>query len=158
ITTLLFGLAPALQAARADIGAALKAQARSIAGGRLRLPRLLVSIQIALCLAALVAAGLLAQTLGNLRWIDVGFDREHVAYVSMSPSRAGYSVERIGPYVDRVREELARVPGVLQVSMVAHRPLSGSGNNGLVNFPGRPLSESNRANLNRVADGFFETV
>ena len=77
-------------------------------GGRLRLPRLLVSIQIALCLAALVAAGLLGRSLENLKWMDVGFDRDNLAYASVSPSRAGYSAERLGPYVDRVREELAR--------------------------------------------------
>ena len=80
-------------------------------GGGLRLPRLLVSIQIALCLAALVAAGLLGRSLENLKWMNVGFDRDNLAYASVSPSRAGYSAERIGPYVDRVREELARLPG-----------------------------------------------
>ena len=57
LTALLFGLAPAVRAARADLGDTLKAQTRSVMGGRLRLPRLLVAVQIALCLAALVAAG-----------------------------------------------------------------------------------------------------
>jgi putative ABC transport system permease protein len=158
LTALLFGLAPAVRAARADLSDALKAQTRSVMGGRLRLPRLLVSIQIALCLAALVAAGLLGRTLENLKWTDIGFDRENLAYASVSPSRAGYSVERMGPYIDRVREELARLPGVLRVSPVQTRLLSGGGNNGLVNFPGRPVREANRANLNRVGDGFFETL
>ena len=158
LTALLFGLAPAVRAARGDLGDTLKAQTRSVMAGRLRLPRLLVSIQIALCLAALVAAGLLGRSLENLKWTDVGFDRENLAYASVNPSRAGYSAERVGPYVDRVREELARLPGVIQVSTVSFRALSGMGNNGLVNFLGRPLSASNRANLNRVGDGFFETL
>jgi predicted permease len=56
-TAFLFGLAPAVRAAGADLNDALKAQARSVLGGRFRLPRLLVAIQIALCLTALVAAG-----------------------------------------------------------------------------------------------------
>ena len=141
LTALLFGLAPAVRAARADLGDTLKAQTRSVMGGGLRLPRLLVSIQIALCLAALVAAGLLGRSLENLKWMDVGFDRENLAYASVSPSRAGYSVERLGPYVDRVREELARLPGVLRVSTVSTRLLSGGGNNGRVNFPGRPWND-----------------
>ena len=119
LTALLFGLAPAVRAARADLGDTLKAQTRSVMGGRLRLPRLLVSIQIALCLAALVAAGLLGRSLENLKWMDVGFDRDNLAYASVSPSRAGYSAERVGPYVDRVREELARLPGVVRVSPVS---------------------------------------
>jgi predicted permease len=158
LTALLFGLAPAVRAARADLGDTLKAQTRSIMAGRVRLPRLLVSLQIALCLAALVAAGLLGRSLANLKGIDVGFDREHLSYASVSPSRAGYSGERLGPYVDRVREELARLPGVLGVSPVQTRLLSGGGNNGRVNLPGRPWNDDSRANVNRVGDGFFDTL
>jgi predicted permease len=158
VTAILFVLVPAVRAARADLGEALKAQTRSVMGGRLRLPRLLVAIQIALCLAAVVAAGLLGGSLANLNAIDVGFDREHLAYVSVNPSRAGYSAERTGPYANRVREELARLPGVLRVSTVAFRPLSGMGNNGLMNLFGRQLNPANRANLNSVGDGFFETL
>ena len=138
LTALLFGLAPAVRAARAELGDALKAQTRSVMGGRLRLPRVLVSFQIALCLGALVAAGLLGRTLENLKWVDVGFDRENLAYASVNPGRAGYPVERVGPYADRVREELARLPGVLRVSTVSFRPLSSMGNNLRVSFPGRP--------------------
>ena len=129
-----------------------------MAGGGLRLPRLLVSIQIALCLAALVAAGLLGRSLENLKLIDVGFDRDNLAYASVSPSRAGYPVARLGPYVDRVRAEIARLPGVLSVSPVATRLLSGGGNNGRVNLPGRPWNDDSRANLNFVGDGFFDTL
>ena len=158
LTALLVGVAPAVRAARAGLGDALKAQTRSVTGGRLRLPRVLVSIQIALCLAALVAAGLLGRTLENLKWTDVGFDRENLAYASVAPGRAGYPVERVGPYVDRVREVLAGLPGVLRVSTVQTRLLSGGGNNAHVDFPGRPSSDTNRANLNAVGDGFFETL
>src|SRR5437870_4288637 len=137
LTALLFGVAPAVQAARAELNDALKAQARSVMGGRMRLPRLLVSIQIALCLTALIAAGLLGRSLENLKWIDVGFDRENLAYVSINPGQAGYSTERLGPYVERVRQELARLPGVLRVSPVEVRLLSGSGNLSRVSVPGR---------------------
>ena len=158
LTAFLFGLAPAARAARGNLNDILKAHTRSVAGGGLRLPRLLVSIQIALCLAALVAAGLLGRSLENLKLIDVGFDRDNLAYASVSPSRAGYPVERLGPYVDRVRAEIARLPGVLSVSPVATRLLSGGGNNGRVNFPGRPWNDDSRANLNFVGDGFFDTL
>jgi predicted permease len=158
VTALLFGLAPAVRAARADLNGTLKAHTRSVTGGRLRLPRLLVSIQIALCLAALVAAGLLGRSLENLKWLEIGFDRENLAYASVSPSRAGYAPERLATYADRVREELAGVPGVIRVATVSTRLLSGGGNNGRVNFPGRPWDDDSRTNLNTVGDGFFETL
>ena len=158
LTALLFGLAPAVRAARADLGDALKAQTRSVTGGRLRLPRVLVSFQIALCLSALVAAGLLGRTLDNLKRTDVGFDPENLAYASVNPGRAGYPAERVGPYAERVRQMLATLPGVLCVGTASFRPLSGMGNNSLVNFAGRPLAAANRANLNNVGVGFFETL
>ena len=126
--------------------------------GGLRLPRVLVSFQIALCLGALVAAGLLGRTLENLKWVDVGFDRENLAYASVNPGRAGYSVERVGPYADRVRQELARLPGVLRVSTLSFRPLSSMGNNLRVSFAGRPSGAEYRANLNSVGEEFFETL
>jgi predicted permease len=160
LTALLFGLAPAVQAARADLNDALKAQARSV-----RLPRLLVSFQIALCLTALVAAGLLGRSLENLKWVDVGFDRENLSYASVNPGQAGYSAERVGPYADRVREELARLPGVLRVSVVQVRLLSGNGQLSRVSIPGRPspidkglVSPDEAANVNWVGEGFFETL
>ena len=165
LTALLFGVAPAVQAARAELNDALKAQTRSVMGGRLRLPRFLVSMQIALCLTALVAAGLLGRSLENLKWIDIGFDRENLAYVSVDPGHAGYSAERMGPYVDRVRQELARLPGVIRVSPVEVRLLSGNGNLSRISIPGRSsliekgvVAPTEAANVNSVGDGFFETM
>jgi predicted permease len=158
LTALFFGLAPAVRAARADLGETLKSQTRSVMGGGLRLPRLLVSIQIALCLAALVAAGLLGRSMEKLKWMDLGFERENLAYASVSPARAGYPVERVGPYIDRLGDALAHLPGVLSVSTVQTRLLSGGGNNGRVNLPGRPWNDEHRANMNTVGDGFFETL
>ncbi len=165
LTALLFGLAPAIRAARADISDTLKAQTRSVMGGRFRLPRFLVSIQIALCLTALVAAGLLGRTLENLKWMDVGFDRENLAYASVNPWQAGYSAERVVAYIDRVREDLARLPGVLRTSSVQVRLLEGGGNRSRVNIPGHPsrfergpANEAEAVNVNRVGDGFFDTA
>jgi predicted permease len=158
LTALLFGLAPAARASRAEINETLKTHTRSIAGQQPRLPRMLVSIQIALCLAALTAAGLLMRSLDNLKWIDLGFDRDNLAYASVSPSRAGYSPDRIEAYVDRARDELARIPGVVSVSPVQTRLLSGGGNGSVVNIPGQPYRNDRGAHVNLVGDDFFETL
>ena len=158
LTAFLFGLAPAARAVRANVNDTLKAHTKSVRGGLSGLPRLLVSLQIALCLAALVAAGLLGRSLENLKWMDIGFDRENLAYASVSPSRAGYATGRIGPYVDRVRDELGRLPGVVRVSPVQTRLLSGGGNWAAVNIPGRPFQRDQGAHTNRVGPEFFETL
>jgi predicted permease len=158
LTAVLFGLIPALRASRADLNDVLKAQAKAVTGGLPRLPRLLVSIQIALCLGALVAAGLLGRSLEKLRATDIGFDRHNLAYASVSPSRAGYRTDQIKTYVDRVTSELAHLPGVVRVSPVQTRLLAGGGNHASLNVPGRPYQPGVGANLNSVGEEFFETM
>jgi predicted permease len=124
VTTLLFGLAPAIQAARADVSHSLKVQARSVIGGRLRLPRLLVSLQLALCFAALVGAGLLGRSFENLLSVDLGFDGENLAYATVNPYQAGYTQEQVAPYLDALKRDLEAIPGVLDVAVVDNRPLA----------------------------------
>jgi len=165
ITALLFGSVPALQAARAELNDTLKSQTKSVMGRRLRLPALLVSAQIALCLTALFAAGLLGRSLKNLKWTEVGFDRENLFYASINPGRAGYSTEHLRPYVDRVRDEIARLPGVLRVSTVGHRPMTSGGRLSRVSIPGRSfrvekgvVAPEQAATVNWVGEGFFETL
>ena len=164
LTAFLFGLAPALRAASADLSDALKTQTRTVIGGHLRLPRMLVTLQIALCITALTAAGLLTRTLANLKNVDIGFEREHLAYVSANPLQAGYAQERLPGYMQRALEELSRIPGVIRVSPVEVLLLSGHGNVSFVVPPGQPapaeheFNWANAATQNRVGLGFFETM
>jgi len=68
----------------------------------------------------------------------------------VSPSRAGYSAERIGPYVDYVGEELARLPGVVGVVPLGKLlPL---------NLPWPVVVQGIGAHMNWVGEGFFETL
>ena len=158
LVAVLFGLIPALRASCTDLNDVLKAQVKSVKSGLPRLPRLLVSIQIALCLGALVAAGLLGRSLERLRTTDIGFERQNLAYASVSPSRAGYRTDQITAYVDRVTSELARLPGVVRVSPVQTRLMSGGGNHASLNIPGRPYQAGVGAHLNSVGEAFFETM
>jgi predicted permease len=160
LTALLFGLAPALRAARADWNDALKSQSRSVVAGRLRLPRLLVMFQLALCVTVLVAAGLLSRSLVNLKSVDIGFDRGNIVYASVNPWGAGYTAEQVSPYVDRLRQELAAQPGVLGVATIATPLLQGGASSTSANIPGRPFREdgSDVLMMNRVSDGLFETL
>jgi len=158
LTAILFGLAPAIRGARADLHDVLKAQSRGIVGSRLRGARLLASVQVGLCLAAIVAAALLARSLQTIERVDVGFDRDNLAYVSVNPWQAGYTAERMPAYLDRARDELARIPGVVQVAPLEVRLLSGSGNAAGVVVPGRVTRPSDHANFNHVGEHAFETL
>jgi predicted permease len=156
----LFGLAPALRAARADIQASLKAQGRSLMSGHLRLPRLLVAAQMGLCLTVLVAAGLLGRSLANLRLADVGFDRQRVLYASVNPWRAGMPASLVEPYLERLRQELAAIPGVQRVAAIGSRPLSGSSSMTSAHVPGGPGEgdPSSHVLRNELGDGAIEAL
>lgn len=155
---ILCGVAPAWVLARAGIHDALKANSRTVAAGRLRLPQALVIAQIALSFAVLVAAGLLNRSLSNLRRVDLGFSPANLVYASVNPWSAGYGPEQVTAYVERLRGAMAAVPGVLRVATVELRPLSGDANISSVNISGRPYSTSDTAFVNHVSNGFFETL
>ena len=118
LAALLFGLAPALRVAGADVQDTLKAHGRAITSGHLRLPRLLVGAQMALCLTVLVAAGLLGRSLATLRLTDLGFDRTRILYASVNPWQAGLPADQVAPYVERLRSELSAIPGVGRVATI----------------------------------------
>jgi predicted permease len=159
-TSLVFGVLPAFRLANTRLNDALKANNRFVLAGRLRLPRMLVSVQIALCLAVLTAAGLLGRSLLNLEHMDVGFNRQNLAYVSVKPWSAGYDSGRVGAYVKRLRAELAAIPGVVSIATIDNRPLSGSNSATDANIPGRPYRKdgSDNVSLNEGSDGLFETL
>ena len=160
VTALFFGLAPAMRLTRAHPNPTLQAGSRTIVAGYLRLPRILVAAQIALCLTVLVTASLLGRSLTNLREVDLGFERDNLLYVSVNPWRAGMQADQVGPYVDRLRAQIAAVPGVRHVATIASRPLSGSTSSGPANLPGRPFRDdgSDQVLLNELGEGGLEAL
>jgi predicted permease len=160
LAALLFGLAPAFRVAKADVQDTLKAHGRAITSGHLRLPRLLVGAQMALCLTVLVAAGLLGRSLATLRLTDLGFDRTRILYASVNPWQAGLPAEQVGPYLERLRSELSALPGVERVATIGQRPLSGSSSMTNAHVPGRPYREDgeDRVLVNDLGDGLVETL
>jgi predicted permease len=127
LTGLVFGMAPSWGAAKADVNHVLKGHSRSVISGGLRLPRFLVSFQVALCFAALIAAGLLIRSMANLTSIDVGFRTGNLYYATLNPGQAGYSPEQAGSFLQRLLPELESLAGVSAVAPVADRLLAGGG-------------------------------
>jgi predicted permease len=162
-TALLFGLAPAVRAARAYRRGNLGSQSRSISLATLRGPKMLVSVQLALCLGALVAAGLLGRSLQGLTSVDLGFDPQRLVYATVNPSLSNYPGEGIEGYLSDVQRSLEALPGVVAVSRLATRPLQGGGVTTGANIPGRPRATAGfdpafAVNLNRVGLEAFETL
>lgn len=127
LTGLLFGLAPALQASRADLHGAMREGARGTGGrasGRIR--SVLVVSQVALALVLLVGAGLFLRSFLALQGEDAGFEPQGVltARVSLPQERYGEPSKRAAvmqEFLTRVRS----VPGVESAGMTSLLPLTG---------------------------------
>ena len=110
-TTLLFALAPAVQAARRDPGDALARGGRAHIGGRHRLQLVLVGAQVALAIVLLVGAGLLIHSFMRMQDVSPGLDADHVLSFRMSASWS----ERLDAVVQRQKRTVNRleaIPGV----------------------------------------------
>jgi ABC-type antimicrobial peptide transport system permease subunit len=116
LTGLIFGLAPALEASRADLHMALKDAPSSRGVKRSRLRQAFVVGQIALSLVLLIGAGLVARALQYAQTIYPGRQPETVLTASMDPGNQGYSVARAREFYQQLIERVAALPGVEGVS------------------------------------------
>jgi predicted permease len=114
LTALLFGLAPALRASRADLQTTLKDLGSSLSAriSSVRLRKALIVGQVALTAILLTAAGLFTRSLLNLKNTNLGVRTDHVIQFSIAPELNRYSPQRAVAFVDRLRHEIAAVPGV----------------------------------------------
>src|SRR5882757_8412269 len=94
-TGVLFGIAPAWAATRAEIGTALKEGGKSATRRRKGLSgKAIVAFQIALSTLLVVGAGLFLRTLVNLNSIDPGFRTDHLVLFDINPPSKQYSVQK----------------------------------------------------------------
>lgn len=162
LTGVIFGLAPALQATRADVAPALKDEAASVSAstGHVRLRRLLVVAQIALSLFLLVGASLFARTLFNLRNVNPGFRAEDLIQFEMDASLNGYKPAQAAQLYTSLLEALAGRPGIGAVSLSDGALLSREVAQTTIAIPGfqpPPNTNMNPTTLG-VAPKFFESV
>jgi putative ABC transport system permease protein len=125
VSSLLFGLVPALQATSEDLTGTLK-QDPSSSRGAAATRGLLVAAQLALSLMLLVGAGLMMRAFVSLRQVPVGFDPSHVMTMSAELHRgAGMSApqQRLA-FFNSVADAVRAVPGVTQAGLGLPIPLS----------------------------------
>ncbi len=144
LAALVFGLVPAVVAARADAGAAL-AGARGVAGAGRSGTRLRVGFvvaEVALAMVLFVGAGLMLRTLANYGRVDPGFDARNVLAMNVQPTGASFREPeaRLAFYVELFRS-VAALPGVRSVGAIQHIPLSGGGWSSPIEVEGQPAEE-----------------
>jgi predicted permease len=123
LTGVLFGLAPALMAARIQPAEALRSNARTTAHGASFLQRALVVLQAALSLVLLVAAGLFAQSLNKAENVDMKLDATNRYIAHINPQAAGYKNTEVEPLYQTIVDRFHAIPGVLKVGLATYTPM-----------------------------------
>ena len=158
VTGVLFGLAPALTASRADVQRVL----REDTGGGTRRSRLRSAFlvgQVALATVLLVTAARFLTSLGQAGDIDPGFRSERVADLDVDLSVRLYDAARGQAFYQEAMERVRALPGVEAASLIRFVPLSGS-NSGTGVLPGSADPDDPRAvrgtTFTTVSAGYFE--
>lgn len=127
LTGLLVGLVPALRSTRIAVAPTLKESTLAQGGpGRFPIGKLLVALQVSVCLLVLFAAGLLVRSLSNLKSVDVGYDRDHILMARADPVAAGYKPSQLVPYEQEMTARLSALPGVRSVTASENGLFSGT--------------------------------
>ena len=159
-TTLLFGLAPAIHAARVDLLPGLKNQI-SERFRRVSFRDVLVGAQVALSLVLLVGTVLVVRSLQRAVTIDIGFNPHNAVAVMFDVSLNGYNKERGQAFERRLLAQLATVPGLDSYAIGSTLPLSVAQSNTVVFAEGKPvpaLADVPQANFYTVSPGFFRAM
>ena len=163
LTGLIFGLAPAREALRADVNEGLRGGERwsTASPGRARLRSILVSVQVALTLVLLASGGLLFRSFRNVVATEAGFDPAGLLslYVSLPESRYPDG-GRLLPFWRALEERAAATPGVTSAALTMNLPATDNSQAPL-EIAGRPTKDRESqpwAELGVVSSAYFETL
>jgi predicted permease len=142
LTGILFGIAPAWIAVKAEPADVLRSGAsRTMAAGTSRLQRGLVVLQAALSLVLLVIAGLFSRSLYCLQNTDLMLDSKNRYIVHINPQAAGYSQRQVETLYRNMEERFHTLPGVEKVGISTYTPMEYNNNGRSVQVVGKPDPE-----------------
>jgi putative ABC transport system permease protein len=159
LTSLVFGLLPAVRGSRTEITLFLKDRSGALSAGGISLRRMLVGIQVALSLLLLVGAGLFVRTLRNLESLGPGFPTDQLLTFRIDPSLNGYSDQETKSFYERLNVNLQTMPGVESVGFSTMPLLKGyAWQNAILgkDFEGAPIEE--QPVLCEVGPDYFATL
>jgi len=160
LAALLFGVAPLRAALSAGLGLVLKTSSATsnTDPGKTRAGKIIVALQMALCVVLLVGGGLLIRTLRNLQHISLGFPTEGLVVFGVNPQNIHSVPEGIAFYQE-LMSKLRVLPGVESVTIMEERIGSGWSNNSTMTVDGSlPNGVSPWVRNNIVGPDFFHTL
>jgi predicted permease len=163
-TAIVFGLVPAVRAARVDLAETFKDGDRgsSEGRGRHRLRNVLVASEFSLALVLLVGAGLMIRTFGALRRVDPGFEPRGVVTMTIATTgtRAAAPAQRV-PFFNDLLPRIRALPGVESAAFINHLPIAGDQWGAGFSVEGRPHPPKGHrlgATFRVVTPGYFHTM
>ncbi len=163
-TAVLFGLVPAVRASRVAVSDALRGGEDAERNRRIRPLAgrgVLVSLEIALTLVLLIAAGLTIKSLATLLGTNVGFDPRHVLTVRVSLPEEAYTPESSGPFFSELLTRVREIPGVTSAALGNCPPLAGGCNESTITFldrPPVPEGQGPSVGVNFITPGYLDSL
>jgi predicted permease len=159
-TAFVFGLAPAWHSARA-VRRSLVTRSEVSGRSSQKLGSALVAAQVALSLALVMCAGLILQTIANLRDVDLGFTPQQLLVADVNTQSTGYTGDASVALNRRLVERISAIPGVAAVSLSEHGVLGGRDSTTDLMRPDRSPSnpdESPKLHWDVVGPGYFSVI
>jgi putative ABC transport system permease protein len=161
-TGLLFGIVPALRAARTDVAANLRDGGRSHSAGSgvSMLRRALVVAQVAISVVLVTGAGLMVRSLANAERVDAGVDAERIAVIGTDLAQGDVAPEEAPAVVTQLLERMEAVPGVQRAAVTTRLPVQPGGTTTRIIDGYAPPAGTGAVELPVafVSRGYFETM
>ncbi|QHS52027.1 ABC transporter permease [Edaphobacter sp. 12200R-103] len=157
LTGVLFGVAPAWLASRAQPADVLRSGVRTTASGATKLQKALVILQAGLSFVLLVGAGLFAQSLRKLESTDMKLDSRNRYIVHINPQAAGYKQTQLEGLYREIENRFHMLPGVVKVGITSYTPMEDNNNGWGWKVQGMP-NVSHGASFLRVNSEYFDSV
>ena len=156
-TGVLFGIAPAVVAARTQPADVLRSTSRSTTGRASLLQRSLVVLQAALSLVLLIGAGLFAQSLNKLQSSDLKLDARNRYIIHINPQAAGYLPSKLAPLYQAFHDRFHAIPGVVHVAWASYTPMEDDNWGSGFKAEGRPDDTFGASHV-RASPEYFDAV
>src|SRR6184192_3309115 len=160
LTALVFGLVPALKAARKDINDPLRDSGKGISGGfrHGRLRDAVVVLEVGLSLTLLVAAGLLMRSFVAIRDVKLGLRPDHVLVARLPlPVDRYKTAAQVAGFYRPLLQRLKALPGVLEATETSTLPPYG-GIPSDIEIPGKTHGEKWNAMFQLCSEGYFPVL
>ncbi|MGB7284780.1 MAG: ABC transporter permease [Candidatus Acidiferrum sp.] len=159
-TALVFGLVPALQAARRDLNDPLRDSGKGVSGGfrHGRLRDAVVVLEVALSLTLLVGAGLLMRSFVALHEVHLGLQPDHIFVVRLPlPADRYKTAEQVAGFFRPLLLRLKALPGIVDATETSTLPPYG-GIRSDIDVPGKTHSEKWTALFQLCSEGYFPVL